>query len=476
MDKRTKHLYKLKTELQLPRVKRLLMFLAIVLTGVLSSWIALETTDFSPPVAYMTGILVTAALLWATEIIPLFATSLLIIGAQIILLGNPGEWAMLQTPGIAPIPYQSFLAPISDPIVYLFLGGFILAKVGVKVNVDVYLSSTMLRVFGLSAKRVLIGVIVCTTIFGMWISNTATTAMMITLTGSLLAFVPPGNSFRKGLTLAIPFSASIGGLVTPIGSPPNAIAVGLLANEGVRIDFLTWMIIMLPLVLVLLFILFQLLWHSYKPDTPLMLTPVKAKPFGGEGIFVIIVFTITVLLWLTDSLHGIPSAVVALFPAVMFTATGLLSIKEFNRLEWNILFVIAGGLALGQGMNLTGLDKVIANSLPLESEWIVLIIFTTTLLVGTFMSNTTTAILFIPMAMSMAQQLEGVNMKFMALGLAVMAGSSMALPISTPPNAIAYSTDELTTKDFAINGTVIGIASLLLTYGYFWLLTYFGLW
>ena len=476
MDKRIKSLQKIKTGLQLPRVRRLLMFLGIAVIGLLASWITLITTDFPPPVAYMTGILVTAALLWATEIIPLFATSLLIIGTQIILLGNPGEWPFLQTPGIAAIPYQSFLSPLADPIIYLFLGGFILAKVGVKVNVDVYLSSMMLRVFGLSAKRALIGVIVCTTIFGMWISNTATTAMMITLIASLLAFVPAGNSFRKGLTLAIPFSASIGGLMTPIGSPPNAIAVGLLAKEGVQIDFLTWMVIMFPLVLILLFILFQLLWHRYKPEKPLMLTPVETKPFGGEGIFVIVVFTMTVLLWLTDSLHGMPSAVVALFPAIMFTATGLLSVKEFNRLEWNILFVIAGGLALGQGMNLTGLDKVIASSLPLESEWIVLIIFTVTLVVGTFMSNTTTAILFIPMAMSMAQQLEGVNMKFMALGLAVMAGSSMALPISTPPNAIAYSTNELTSKDFIINGTVIGICSLLITYVYFWLLTYLGLW
>ncbi|WP_018479526.1 SLC13 family permease [Pontibacter roseus] len=476
MDSSTKRLIRKATELPLPRLKRILSFSVIILFGVLSGWLVAETTDLTPQIAYMTGILVTAALLWATETIPLFATSLLIIGAQVILLGNPGNWSILNTPGIATIPYQRFLDPISDPIIYLFLGGFILAKVGVKVNVDVYLSSVMLRIFGLSAKSALLGVIVITTIFGMWISNTATTAMMIILTSSILAFVPASNSFRKGLTLAIPFSASIGGLATPIGSPPNAIAVGLLANEGVQVDFLTWMVIMLPLVVVLLFILFQLLWLRYKPEIPLMLTPVEKKPFSGEGIFVIVVFGITVLLWLTDSWHGIPSAVVALFPAIMFTATGLLSIKEFNRLEWNILFVIAGGLALGEGMSLTGLDKVIADSLPLESEWIVLIIFITTLVVGTFMSNTTTAILFIPMAISMAHQLEGVNVKFMAIGLAVMAGSSMALPISTPPNAIAYSTNELTTKDFAVNGIVIGISSLIITYCYFWLLTYLGFW
>src|SRR5690606_38379749 len=123
---------------------------------------------------------------------------------------------------------------------------------GVKVNVDRYISSFMLRIFGLKAKSSLLGVIVCTAVFGMWISNTAITAMMISLTGTLLMSVPKGNSFRKCVILAIPFSAGIGGLMTPISSPPNAIAVGLLAKEGVNVGFLNWMIIVSPLVVLLL--------------------------------------------------------------------------------------------------------------------------------------------------------------------------------------------------------------------------------
>src|SRR5690606_14435976 len=106
-------------------------------------------------------------------------------------------------------------------------------------------------------------------------------------------------------------------------------------------------------------------------------------PFPKGGYFVMAVFSVTVLLWLTDSLHGVPASVVALFPVIMFTATGFLKAKEFNSLEWNILFVIAGGLALGQGMSLTGLDQVIAGMLPLESNWIVLITFALTILLGT---------------------------------------------------------------------------------------------
>lgn len=453
---------------------RIVAFFMIIAAGAVVSISA--TPALGVPAAYMLGILVAAALLWVTETIPLFATSLLIIGTQIILLGNPGNWEILKSPGVVPVPYGNFLDPISDPIIILFLGGFILAKVGVTVHVDRYISSVVLRIFGLSAKKVLLGVMLCTALFGMWISNTATTAMMITLSGSFLGSVPAGNPFRKAIMLAIPFSAGIGGLMTPISSPPNAIAVGLLANNGVYVGFLNWMLIMAPLVVILMFILYRLLWHQYKPGTSLILTPVEVKPFTPKGRFVIFIFCITVLLWLTDSIHGVPAAVVALFPVVIFTATGLLNANDFNSIEWNILFVIAGGLALGQGLKLTGLDQVIVGLIPVNNVMIVIIMFFLTLLLSSFLSNTTTAILFIPMAVSIAHVSDNVHIKFMAIGIAVMAGSSMCLPISTPPNTIAYSTGELSKKDFLINGAVIGLSSLLITYGYFWLLTYFKVW
>src|SRR5690606_26485066 len=121
----------------------------------------------------------------------------------------------------------------------------------------------VLKIFGHSAKKALMGVILCTAVFGMWISNTATTAMMITLTGSFLLSVPKGNPFRKAIALAIPFAAGIGGLMTPISSPPNAIAIGLLAKNGIHVGFLQWMILVAPLALLLLFILYQTLWYFY---------------------------------------------------------------------------------------------------------------------------------------------------------------------------------------------------------------------
>ena len=463
-----------KQEAHISKTRRLVQFIIIILVSGLVSWWA--SSSLESRATYMLAILIAAALLWVTESIPLFATSLLIIGAQIILLGNPGDWEILRIAGTEPYPYSDFLDPISDPIIILFLGGFIIAKVGVIVQVNRHVSSAVFKIFGHSAKKALLGVIICTAVFGMWISNTATTAMMITLSGSFLASVPAGNPFRKAITLAIPFAAGIGGLMTPISSPPNAIAVGLLANHGSPVSFLKWILLVAPLALVLLFILYHLLWRLYHPGKPLYLTPVEVKPLGKKGKFVVVIFFITVLLWLTDTLHGIPAAVVALFPVIIFTATGLLNINQFNRLEWNILFVIAGGLALGQGMSLTGLDRHLAAMIPVNAPWLILIMFFLALAIGTFISNTTTAVLLIPMAITMAVSAGNIDLKFMAIGMAMMCGSNMILPISTPPNAIAYSTGELSKKDFVFSGAIIGLCSLAITYGYFWMLTYFKAW
>ena len=455
-------------------LKGLIYFTIIITVSILVGWWADQYLESQA--AYMLAILTAAALLWITEIIPLFATSLLIIGAQILFLGNPGDWEIFKPTGSKSFHYSDFLDPISDPIVILFLGGFILAKVGVTAGVDRHISAAVLGIFGHSAKKALIGVIVCTAVFGMWISNTATTVMMISLTTSLLMSVPKGNPYRKAITLAIPFAAGIGGIMTPISSPPNAIAAGLLASNGIPIGFLQWMIVAIPLAAILLYILYLLLWQLYKPLQPLTLSPVAVKPFTRKGRFVVLIFSLTILLWMTDKVHGIPAAVVALFPLIMFTATRLLTVKDFNRIEWNILFVIAGGLALGYGINLTGLDIHIASMIPVNAEGIILIMFLITLLMSTFLSNTTTAVLLIPMAISIALSSDNVHVKFMVFGLAMMCGSNMILPISTPPNSIAYSTGELSKKDFALTGSIIAICSLLLTYGYFWLLTYFNVW
>jgi sodium-dependent dicarboxylate transporter 2/3/5 len=184
--------------------------------------------------------------------------------------------------------------------------------------------------------------------------------------------------------------------------------------------------------------------------------------------FVVVVFTITVMLWITDRWHGLPASVVSLLPAVVFTATGLLNRDHLNSLEWNILILIAGGISLGAGMQMTGLDAILAGWLPVSAEGggmvALALLVVITITVGSFMSNTAIANLLLPIGISTAITAgEGaVGAVQMALSLALAAAVSMALPISTPPNAIAYARGEFTTRDMLYAATLVAALTAVL--------------
>lgn len=428
-------------------------------------WLATQT-ELPREAAFMAGIFVMAALLWVTELLPLFATALLVIGLEILLLANPGEWVGLGFEVTASPDYRTFLAPISDPIIILFLGGFLMARAAIAEGVDKALAGVILKVSGTHPASVMLGLMGATALFSMWMSNTATTAMMITLTVPMLAQIPHGDPARKGLVLAIPFAANIGGMGTPISSPPNAVAVAFLSKAGLEVSFLDWMLIAVPLMLALLVGAWLLLVRMYRPATEgLELRPVAAR-IDGAGAFVLGVIGVTIVLWLTDQWHGLPTAVVALVPAIAFTATGLIGRKDFNSLEWHILILIAGGIALGVGLRVTGLDAEVTGMLPGEGRAAVIALVIATMLFSTFMSNTAAANLLLPIGVSLAVGVAGSGSAEMAyvlaISIALAASTAMALPISTPPNAIAYAHGELDTRDLARSGLLVGGAALLL--------------
>ena len=339
---------------------------------------ALWDSEMPRQAVLMSSIFVLAGLLWVTEALPLFATALVIISLEIILISNPGEWVGLGNQNGPNPDYRIFLNPLADPVIILFLGGFILAQASVKEGIDKALASNILKMFGNKPRTVMLGLMVITGIFSMWMSNTATTAMMITLTVPLMAQIPSYDPFRKGLVLCIPFAANIGGLGTPIASPPNAVAMGFLKNVGIDISFLEWMMVALPLVIVMLLFSWLLLWVLYKPKDTFILSS-EHHQIDSRGVYVIVIFSLTILLWLADTWHGLPTAVVALVPVVGFTTTGIIRRSDINALEWHILILIAGGIALGLGLNLTGLDLIIVDLIPKESRFIfpILIIYTT---------------------------------------------------------------------------------------------------
>jgi sodium-dependent dicarboxylate transporter 2/3/5 len=192
------------------------------------------------------------------------------------------------------------------------------------------------------------------------------------------------------------------------------------------------------------------------------------RPMNRRAWFVVVVFTITVMLWITDRWHGLPASVVSLLPAVVFTATGLLNRDHLNSLEWNILILIAGGISLGAGMQMTGLDAILAGWLPVSAEGggmvALALLVVITITVGSFMSNTAIANLLLPIGISTAITAgEGaVGAVQMALSLALAAAVSMALPISTPPNAIAYARGEFTTRDMLYAATLVAALTAVL--------------
>ncbi|MGY6561292.1 MAG: SLC13 family permease [Luteibaculaceae bacterium] len=455
--------------------KELSIFLTALIPAILVVFWLKGKPDVNQETAYMAGIFVLACLLWATEALPLFATALLIIGLEIILLANPAGWSGLGMVGVDAVPYTHFLKPLSDPMLVLFFGGFLLARASVKAGVDGLIASKLLKPFLANPIRLLMGVMLITAVFSMWMSNTATTAMMLSLLAPILIQLTDDKNFAKALILAVPFGANIGGLGTPVASPPNAVAVGYLEKLGYSISFTQWVAAAIVPTILMLLIAFFLLKKYYKPENPKRKFTLEVSGHDPWANYVMFIFAATVILWLTEALHKIPAPVISMLPVIGFTATGLLDKDDVNSIEWNILLLIAGGIALGMGMSLTGLDTLIVENLNADSLFLVPLLIVAMILLSNFMSNTAAANLMIPIGISMMQIQSFGPLGIFAgtLAMALAASLAMALPVSTPPNALAYASGKLDNKDFIKVGSIIGVIGAIVIIIFF-LLAGFG--
>lgn len=454
---------------------RWLMLLGTAALAMLAGWLVVTQAGAPREAGVMAGIFVLAAVLWVTEALPLFATSLLVVGLMALLLANPGGWPGLGFESGDSPSFRRVIETVADPVLLLFFGGFVMAHAAVRTGVDRVMSALLLRPFGTQPRRVLLGMMFVTMCFGMWMSNTATTAMMLAVVSPILLTLKPDEPFRKALILCIPLAANIGGMGTPIASPPNAVAVGFLASEGHHVSFLKWMLVAMPLILLLQGLGWALLCWQYPPEVKAIALPARRDRLSRRGWFVVIVFGISVLLWMTDMLHGLPAAGVALLPIVALTTTGIFTRDDLRQIDWSVLILIAGGIALGTGMQMTGLDRVIAGWIPQSAGASALLValVLATVITGTFMSNTAAANLFLPIGISAAVASGmmmgdisgseiasggGLHPVHAAVSIALAASMSMALPVSTPPNAMAFATGELTTRQLAT--TMMAISSV----------------
>ena len=414
------------------------------------------------------SIFLMAAIFWMFEAIPIYSTSILVIFFQVIFLSTEGVIDYSGLGGYDPESYTRFIATLADPIIILFLGGFVLADASVKYDFDKNLTRILLRPFGSQTAFIMFGLMAVTASLSAFMSNTATTAMMVTVIIPIIARMSPDDPARIGIALSVPFAANIGGIATPIGTPPNAVVIGALNQQGLDVAFSSWMMYALPLAIVMLFVAWRVLLWLYPPQTEnvSMALDVQMKKSTHAWILYI-TFAVTVLLWVTEGLHGIRSSIVALFPIAMLTLTSAINKQDIRKLPWEVLWLIAGGIALGISMKETGLAEWMVGGISWDqlSYIMVLVVFgVVSLVMSNFLSNTVTASLLIPLALTLATSgiLGGTfGMLMIGLVIALSASFAMVLPISTPPNAIAVSTGIVQTKDMIVSGMIIGVIGLL---------------
>ena len=442
---------------------------ALLLVGVACGfgWLA-HAAGWPREQALAVAILTTTVLLWVTETLPLFATAFISVSLQLLLLGNPGGWSWLGFEDGGGPTLEDIMAAAVDPVLLLFFSGLVLSRAAVKTGVDRKLAAVLLRPMADSPGRLLVGVIAATTCFSLWMSNTATTALMLTLVVPILSQIPEGHAFRRALVLAVPVSANISGMSTPIASPPNAIAMSYIGRAGGgELSFVAWMAIALPIVVLLLAFTWWWLMRLYPPGDLAWSVDLPDARLSRRGSWVIGVAVLTFAIWVTEPLHGVPASAAAVLPVTLFFATSVITRQDVNSLDWDVLMLIAGGLALGFMLQATALDARLALLVPAQApDWMRLVLIGgATLLLGTFFSNTAIASMFVPVAIVAAGLSPSIGTTAFAVIVALVASLSMALPISTPPNAMAYTTDELASRDFLRTGGFIGLAGTLLIVG-----------
>ncbi len=446
-------------------------FLALII-GFIPSYVGL-----SDDARYMLFILSFSSLLWMTESIPAFAVSFLIISLEILFLGfhdfnfdtNSKEWLY-------------YLKSWSSPLIFLFIAGFILAIAASKTKLDIWLAKKVLFYFGNKPHNILTGLMSITFVLSMFISNTATTAMMMTMLIPILNNMKKNNPFQKGILLAIVVAANIGGMGTIIGTPPNAIAVGILGDNAP--SFVSWMIRALPpailLVVFLRFLILKLYPSneeniniskiqsvSHFDDSTTTFTKVPTIPSWKKSL-VIGIFIITILLWLTGPFHHIPTPVVSLLPIVIFTIFGIINAEDVKEIRWDVIILIIGGLSLGAGVEKTGLDTWLGMQFDINglNIYVMALIFSAfVILVSNFMSNTAATNIMLPLIVALVSSLGDSVVSFMVITVALCASCAMILPVSTPPNAIAFASGKLKSKDFIIIGIVAAFIGPLFIIG-----------
>ena len=423
------------------------------------------------------AIFVFAILSWLTECIPAWATSLALTAIMCVTVSK-NAFGVFKGDNVGKLlDSTEIMASFADPIIMLFLAGFIIAIAASKSGLDTLLARNLIRPFGKKSENVLLGFLLITGLFSMFISNTATAALMLTFLAPVFAALPANGKGRIALTLSIPVAANLGGLGTPIGTPPNLIALKYLndpAGLNMNIGFAQWTLLMMPTVIILLIISWKVILHYYPFTQKTIELKIDGAVHRGWRMWVVMAtFTLTILLWvIPKEITGIDTNTVSMIPMGIFAITGVITAKDLQKIDWSVIWMVAGGFAIGLGMDSSGLADAAIESIPFGSWspiFIMLISGLICYLLSNFISNTATAALLVPIlavvCRGMGNKLDGIGgTSIVLVGIAIAASCAMCLPISTPPNAIAYSTGLVKQNQMLKVGLSCGLISLVLGY------------
>jgi sodium-dependent dicarboxylate transporter 2/3/5 len=419
-----------------------------------------------------TALLLLLAALWLTEIIPLSAASLLI--PVVIVVGNVSD-------------INTVLQPFFHPIVVLFLAGFLMAQAMQRTGTDRLIALTILRRSSLKPGYLMLTMMLVTAFLSMWMSNTAAVAVLIPIALAVLQKLPyeQGESgFRRALILGIAYSATIGGIGSAIGTPANMLALTFLGEfAGVPMAFADWFAYGLPMMLIMLPIIWLYLLFSFRVRLRQDASHFSHDPYAQElkrigrlsrdQIVILLTFLAVMLLWLTESWHGVPPAIIALGGALLLFFTQAIDKSDLNRINWDALLTFGGGLSIGSMLVLTGFsDWVALQLIGLSSQPPIVVVFLVaalTLTIGAFISNTACAAMLIPLAIPLAQILH-IDPRVLVTVVAIASSIDFAFVIGTPPTMMAYSTGFFKTSEIFRRGIVLDLIGIvLLSFGVIWI-------
>jgi sodium-dependent dicarboxylate transporter 2/3/5 len=436
---------------------------------------------------------------WIMEPIPLPVTSLL--GAAVCVVAGLGS-------------AKSVFASFGHPIIFLFIGSFLLAEAMAVHGVDRRVATAILSLSWVGARpsRILLALGAATAVISMWISNTAATALMLPIGLGVLTTLQDASAehvgrYRIGLLLMLSYAATVGGMATIIGTPPNLIGAGLIAQQaGVTISFLTWMMVGLPLAILMLAAAWVLLFHLH-PSSVLILPGMQKSvreqrqrlgPWTRGQINACIAFGVAVFLWVAPGVLAaatgpenrlvvwidahLPNELVALLAATLLfmlpidmrSGTFTLSWKEATNINWGIILLFGGGLAFGDLMMKTGLSHAVGGGFVtlfgVKTVWsLTAIAIFAGVIVSELASNTASASLLVPVVIAIAQA-AGISAVPPALGACLGASLGFALPVSTPPNAIVYGTGLVPMRSMIRAGVLFDLLGAILIWIGLWIL------